>query len=95
MPSQNHEVQRSVPHPQARKTMETTGLDEVADDADATPDCDGDEVGTDSEGTKVTSLHTRRLPPDPCTSLPDLSKYDRLLAPVTSTNAKRKKGTTA
>jgi len=30
----------------------------------------------------VISLHARRLPPDMRPSLPDMSKYDRLLAPV-------------
>jgi transposase len=33
-------------------------------------------------GARVISLHTRRLPPDPRPSLPDMSKYDRLLNPA-------------
>ncbi|WP_183091654.1 hypothetical protein [Streptomyces radicis] len=49
-----------------------------------------------TEGATVVSLHTRRLPPDPRTALPDMTKYDRLLAPVISTsNTKQRKGTTA
>ncbi|MFG2628595.1 hypothetical protein [Streptomyces sp. NPDC048473] len=40
------------------------------------------------------SLHTRRLPPDPRPALPDMSKYDRLLMPVTDTT-KTRKGTSA
>ncbi|WP_276096919.1 hypothetical protein [Streptomyces silvisoli] len=38
------------------------------------------------------SLHARRLPPDMRPSLPDMSKYDRLLAPVVTTNSTTRKG---
>ncbi|MET8021203.1 hypothetical protein [Streptomyces decoyicus] len=48
-----------------------------------------------SEGAKVISLHTRRLPRDLCTSLPDMAKYDRLLAPVKTSTTEQRKGTTA
>ncbi|MFE5097807.1 IS21 family transposase [Streptomyces sp. NPDC056638] len=80
---------------EARKAMENTGLDD-RDDTDvdeAEPDAE-DEDAPVGEGATVISLHTRRLPPDPRTALPDMAKYDRLLAPVTSTT-NHKKGTTA
>ncbi|MCX4799815.1 hypothetical protein OG497_38905 [Streptomyces sp. NBC_01242] len=88
---------------EARKAIENGSLEETgaagirADDsgdaARGDDDCaDGHDAPND--GAKVISLHTRRLPPDPRTALPDMSKYDRLLAPVTETATKRK-GTTA
>lgn len=39
---------------------------------------------------QVISLHARRLPPDPRTDLPDMSKYDRSLTPVTPDSTTRK-----
>ncbi|MER7585650.1 hypothetical protein [Kitasatospora sp. NPDC097691] len=38
------------------------------------------------------SLHARRLPPDPRQGLPDMSKYDRLLSPVTGRDSQTQKG---
>ncbi|GGP56550.1 hypothetical protein GCM10010278_37040 [Streptomyces melanogenes] len=71
---------------EARKAMEGTD----AEDAELLTDPDepshdvvpgaGDRA---DEEARVISLHTRRLPPDPRTALPDMSKYDRLLSPAT------------
>lgn len=87
---------------EARKAIEGSGLDD-ADHSDSR----GDDAGPGDEdddtaawdahgdaGAKVISLHTRRLPPDPRPALPDMSKYDRLLTPVTGTT-KQRKGTSA
>jgi hypothetical protein len=71
---------------EARKAMEGT------DDEDAellshdgpAHDAGGQSVGQEAAGAMVISLHARRLPPDPRTTLPDMSKYDRLLNPVTT-----------
>lgn len=80
---------------EARKAMENTGLDDGDDtDADEKPLGSEDEDVPAGEGATVISLHTRRLPPDPRAALPDMAKYDRLLAPVTSTKNHRK-GTSA
>ncbi|MEH6373269.1 IS21 family transposase [Streptomyces sp. KLMMK] len=82
---------------EARKAMENTAgdaPDEAAGIGGTVPVDDG-EQDTDGEGAQVISLRSRRLPPDLRTALPDLAKYDRLLAPVISTNTERKKGTTA
>ncbi|MYT18461.1 hypothetical protein [Streptomyces sp. SceaMP-e96] len=46
-----------------------------------------------SEGAKVISLHTRLLSRDLCTSLPDMAKYDWLLAPVKTSTTKQRKTT--
>lgn len=80
---------------EARKAMENTGLDDRDDtDVDEAELDAEDEDAPVGDGATVISLHTRRLPPDPRTALPDMAKYDRLLAPVTSTT-NHKKGTTA
>ncbi|MEV5011280.1 hypothetical protein ACIQFZ_35185 [Streptomyces sp. NPDC093064] len=44
--------------------------------------------GSPAEGAKAISRHALRLPPDP-RPLPDMSTYDRLLKPVTSTTSKK------
>ncbi|MFB7113923.1 hypothetical protein [Streptomyces sp. NPDC056190] len=44
--------------------------------------------GSPAEEAKVVSRHALRLPPDP-RPLPDMSTYDRLLKPVTSTTSKK------
>nr|WP_274919312.1 IS21 family transposase [Streptomyces sp. WZ-12] len=70
---------------EARKAMEGTDAED-AEFSSAPPE--GDEAGepvADAGGARVISLHARRLPPDPRTSLPDMSKYDRLLTPVAKT----------
>ncbi|MFH8477175.1 hypothetical protein [Streptomyces sp. NPDC018000] len=79
---------------EARKAIEDTDLDE-AEGLDGTEAdvCDDQDDDTD-EGAKVISLHTRRLPPDPRTQLPDMAKYDRLLAPPAPPR-KQQKGTSA
>ncbi|MGW0771177.1 IS21/IS408/IS1162 family transposase [Streptomyces sp. NPDC002676] len=87
---------------EARKAIENSGLEEAEP-----ADLHGDDtaLGTEDEdtaveethgdaGAKVISLYTRHLPPDPRPALPDMSKYDRLLTPVTDT-AKKRKGTSA
>ncbi|GAA3379758.1 IS21 family transposase [Streptomyces sannanensis] len=82
---------------EARKAIEDSDLDEAdGTEADACDDQDGDAEagGTADEGAKVISLHARRLPPDPRTQLPDMSKYDRLLAPPAPPR-KQQKGTSA
>lgn len=66
---------------EARKAMEGTDAEDAElltspDDALAAAGGPGD------AGARVISLHTRRLPPDPRSALPDMSKYDRLLSPV-------------
>ena len=84
---------------EARKALEDTDLDDSEDlalpDAGGIPDGEdhGERDGGVEEGgpgAKLISLHRRRLPPDP-RPLPDMSKYDRLLKPVTT----QSKGTTA
>lgn len=86
---------------EARKAIENSGLDDgpadLNGDDDAQSGVDDDTATEEAHGdtgAKVISLHTRRLPPDPHPSLPDMSKYDRLLTPVTATPTKRK-GTSA
>lgn len=91
---------------EARKAMENTDADAFGDpddmdepDGPATghdDDPDGrDEDEAAGEGAKVISLHTRRLPTDPRTALPDMAKYDRLLMPVKDTGTTNQKGTSA
>ncbi len=90
---------------EARKAMENTEADafDELDDIDepgpvAEDDDDPNGPGqdeTDGEGAKVISLHTRRLPPDPRTALPDMAKYDRLLTPMKDTGTTKQKGTSA
>lgn len=87
---------------EARKAMENSGLEDadvvVADGGDAARgDEDDADVGDGPRraGAKVISLHTRRLPPDPRTALPDMAKYDRLLTPVKDTMTSKRKGTSA
>ncbi|MEU5609487.1 IS21 family transposase [Streptomyces sparsogenes] len=81
---------------EARKAMESredTG-DELGVDDKFVHHPDGS-PGEDEPGdAKVISLHVRRLPADPRTSLPDMSKYDRLLKPVPTATSTRK-GTSA
>jgi transposase len=82
---------------EGRKAMENTGLDDASVGDEGTDGADEDVGGgevCDGEGAKVISLHARRLPPDPRPALPDMSKYDRLLAPA-ATPTKNRKGTTA
>lgn len=85
---------------EARKAIEDSGLDEADGfndtEADVCDDQDDDaEAGdTADEGAKVISLHARRLPPDPRTRLPDMAKYDRLLAPPAPPRTQQK-GTSA
>lgn len=70
---------------------------EPADDTAAPGDQDENVAVEDSHsdaGAKVISLHTQHLPPDPRPALPDMSKHDRLLRPVTDTR-KTRKGTSA
>ncbi|MET8956698.1 hypothetical protein [Streptomyces sp. NPDC004533] len=73
---------------EARKAMENQEPEEVGGEADTGGghDRQANDTGHDHEatGAKVISLHARRLPPDLRTSLPDMSKYDRLLKPVTT-----------
>lgn len=81
---------------EARKALENA----EAEPADDPLDQDGDDDGEDAagDGAKVLSLHAKRLPPDLRPGLPDMSKYDRLLKPVTpttSTATTPKKGTSA
>lgn len=71
---------------EARKALEnqeaeTDGREADTDGGHGEPAAD---LGEDDEaaGAKVISLPARRLPPDLRTSLPDMSKYDRLLKPV-------------
>ncbi|WP_033951572.1 IS21 family transposase [Streptomyces sp. CNQ431] len=90
---------------EARKAMENTEADDfdALDDVDEPglaaeqdDDPDGpDQDETAGEGAKVISLHTRRLPTDPRTALPDMAKYDRLLTPVKDTRTTDQKGTSA
>ncbi|WP_424863415.1 Mu transposase domain-containing protein [Streptomyces sp. MMS24-I29] len=84
---------------EARKAIENSGIEDAgpANDTPAPGDEDENVAIEDSHsdaGAKVISLHTRRLPPDPRPALPDMSKYDRLLRPVTNTR-KTRKGTSA
>ncbi|MFF3731188.1 hypothetical protein ACFYXM_12935 [Streptomyces sp. NPDC002476] len=85
---------------EARKALEnaeTEPDEEPADDLlDEDDGSSGEAPGED--GAKVISLHTKRLPPDLRPGLPDMSKYDRLLKPVTtkrSTATTPQKGTSA
>ncbi|MDX3434247.1 IS21 family transposase [Streptomyces sp. ME01-18a] len=90
---------------EARKAMENTDTDafDDLDDVDepggvAGHDDDPDEPGWDEaagKGARVISLHTRRLPTDPRTALPDMAKYERLLTPVKDTRTTKQKGTSA
>jgi hypothetical protein len=81
---------------EARKALEHA---EAEPDDDLLDQDGGDRSGgTSGDGAKVISLHTKRLPPDLRPGLPDMSKYDRLLKPVTtarSTAATPQKGTSA
>ncbi|GAA1238052.1 hypothetical protein GCM10009578_093750 [Streptomyces rhizosphaericus] len=81
---------------EARKAMESredTG-DELGVDDELVHHPDGS-PGEDEPGdAKVISLHVQRLPADPRTSLPDMSKYDRLLKPMPTATSTRK-GTSA
>ncbi|WP_037599799.1 IS21 family transposase [Streptacidiphilus rugosus] len=74
---------------EARKAMEGTDAEDaelLTDDLDEVP------AGEDGTGARVISLHTRRLPPDPRPTLPDMSKYDRLLNPVTTSQTQKGHG---
>ncbi|MFF2655710.1 IS21 family transposase [Streptomyces sp. NPDC058045] len=76
---------------EARKAMEGTGAEDfevLQDEADAAESQSTPAV----EGAQVISLHTRRLPADPRTELPDMAKYDRLLSPPASPQSTQKKG---
>ncbi|MFF2813616.1 hypothetical protein ACFVT2_41930 [Streptomyces sp. NPDC058000] len=66
---------------EARKAMEGTDDEdaELLTDDRAADDAGGESPGKEAVGARVISLHARRLPPDPRTTLPDMSKYDRLL----------------
>lgn len=83
---------------EARKALEMSGegasLCEPTDDAGQGEE-DQMVVEEPDAGAKVISLHTRRLPPDPRPALPDMSKYDRLLRPVTATKTTQRKGSSA
>ncbi|MEF2529432.1 MULTISPECIES: hypothetical protein [Streptomyces] len=82
---------------EARKAIEDTeetdphGTDDTANNQDGA--LDPELAETTSDGAKVISLHTRRLPADARPALPDMSKYDRLLLPVK--NNSTRKGTSA
>lgn len=70
---------------EARKAMEGTDAEDaelLGTDAGNAPG-DGGPGGAACEA-RVISLHARRLAPDPRQTLPDMSKYDRLLSPVTT-----------
>lgn len=71
---------------EARKAMEGTDDENAELLTDDTPahDAGGESAGQEAAGARVISLHARRLPPDPRTTLPDMGKYDRLLNPVTT-----------
>ncbi|MFJ7278497.1 Mu transposase domain-containing protein [Kitasatospora sp. NPDC098663] len=76
---------------EARKAMEGTD----ADDAELLADVDEaaqDGPAAADGGARVISLHARRLPPDPRQSMPDMSKYDRLLSPVADRDSQTQKG---
>ncbi|MGW4824806.1 hypothetical protein ACWEP4_39305 [Streptomyces sp. NPDC004227] len=70
------------------------GFGSVRSDMVAIEACECDAVceetgGSPAEGAKVVvSRHALPLPPDP-RPLPDMSTYDRLLKPVTSTTSKK------
>lgn len=75
---------------EARKAMEGTDAED-AELLDDTGTAGGQ--GIDGSGAKVISLQERRLSSDQRTTLPDMSKYDRLLAPaVTRQHATNQKG---
>ncbi|MFD7498087.1 hypothetical protein ACFV8T_38150 [Streptomyces sp. NPDC059832] len=75
----------------AADIVAVTGSDAVEDESGR-----GEQAGA---GAKVISLHTKRMPPDLRPGLPDMSKYDRLLKPVTTTRTAasppKQKGTSA
>ncbi|PWI08822.1 hypothetical protein DIZ27_20435 [Streptomyces sp. NWU339] len=86
---------------EARKALENAEAEPEDGPADDPLDQDdGNRGGEDAagDGAKVLSLHAKRLPPDLRPGLPDMSKYDRLLKPVTpttSTATTPRKGTSA
>lgn len=71
---------------EARKAMEGTGNEDAGLFTDDRPahGAGGESAGQEAAGARVISLHARRLPPDPRQALPDMSKYDRRLNPVTA-----------
>ncbi|MFD4763291.1 hypothetical protein ACFWOJ_31910 [Streptomyces sp. NPDC058439] len=79
---------------EARKAMEGTDAEDaelLGDHHDSRPQADGT-PGPEGEGAKVISLHAGRLPLDMRPSLPDMSKYDRLLTPVATPDSTTRKG---
>lgn len=70
----------------AADIVAVTGSDAVEEDSGRGEQADA--------GAKVISLHTKRMPPDLRPGLPDMSKYDRLLKPVTTTSGPCTRGAT-
>ncbi|WTT40893.1 IS21 family transposase [Kitasatospora sp. NBC_00085] len=77
---------------EARKAMEGTDADDAELLADAGEVAADGATATPAAAAQVISLHARRLPPDPRPTLPDMSKYDRLLSPVASRDSQTQKG---
>ncbi|MEU9480484.1 hypothetical protein [Streptomyces sp. NPDC048191] len=77
----------------AHKAMEGTDTEdaELLTDPVGSLAAQGDVTGG-RPGAQVISLHARRLPPDQRTTLPDMSKYDRLLTPVTTSKTRKGHG---